>query len=393
MKIYSFILLYCFVILTCTYCKSDANMKETNNTTQTKDTSNYQENDSIVFISKTQFKNGDMKLGMLTQQKLKNIIQLNGTVEIKHSNHYNITLPFGGRLKKIYVSEGNKIKEGDTLGIVENPEFINIENEFLKTKENIVLLENEFKNKSKLYKEQAISEKEFLKTQTDYNIAKINLKSSAEKLSLLGIEPENFSVEKMTKSIPLISPCNCALLSIKATLEDFYSPNDIIIELRRDTAKHLHLRAFEKYVDLLKPGQTVTAFTNYAPDTKYNAVIKTLNFSFNETKSVDVHCNFLKYYSDIIPGLYMTADVEIGNVYSYCLPQSSIVNYLDKNYIFIQDLNNPVHFDLIKVDLGIKDNELVEIKNYKNLLNRKILISGAYKTLMQLKNTNSTEEE
>jgi cobalt-zinc-cadmium efflux system membrane fusion protein len=56
---------------------------------------------------------------------------------------------------------------------------------------------------------------------------------------------------------------------------------------------------------------------------------------FSENKSTEMHCHFTKYDKTLLPGMYMNAEIELNSQQSNVLPSEAIVNYENKNYIFI----------------------------------------------------------
>ncbi len=80
----------------------------------------------------------------------------------------------------------------------------------------------------------------------------------------------------------------------------------------------------------------------------------------------------------------MNAEIELKNTSSFTLPEDAIVNYDGKSYVFIsKDANN---FLLIEAKTGNSENGFIELLNYANFTQNKIVTKGAYTLLMKLKN-------
>jgi cobalt-zinc-cadmium efflux system membrane fusion protein len=76
--------------------------------------------------------------------------------------------------------------------------------------------------------------------------------------------------------------------------------------------------------------------------------------------------------------------VEAQNMESWVVPDDAIVNYEGKEYVFVDKGSNS--FEMVEVTTGLKENEKVQIINYQILMNKKIVIDGAYTLLMKMKN-------
>jgi cobalt-zinc-cadmium efflux system membrane fusion protein len=55
---------------------------------------------------------------------------------------------------------------------------------------------------------------------------------------------------------------------------------------------------------------------------------------FQKTKAQKC-IHFTKYDKTLLPGMYMNAEIELNSQQSNVLPSEAIVNYENKNYIFI----------------------------------------------------------
>ena len=81
--------------------------------------------------------------------------------------------------------------------------------------------------------------------------------------------------------------------------------------------------------------------------------------------------------------MYMNAEIELKSQQSNVLPSEAIVNYENKNYVFVAKENK--QFVMKEVTTGNTENEFTEIIS-ENLNETTIVIKGAYSLLMKMKN-------
>ncbi len=60
-------------------------------------------------------------------------------------------------------------------------------------------------------------------------------------------------------------------------------------------------------------------------------------------RTVRIHCHLDKEDRELLPGMYLTAFVETKNEHQPSLPESAVVNYEGKNYIFIKEEEEAGH--------------------------------------------------
>jgi cobalt-zinc-cadmium efflux system membrane fusion protein len=100
-----------------------------------------------------------------------------------------------------------------------------------------------------------------------------------------------------------------------------------------------------------------------------------------------VHCHFEEYDKDLIPGMYMNANVEVKSSNVPALPDDAIVEFENKHYVFVQ--KSAGVFDLFEVLPGSSEGgftEIVPADKNKDINSYSFAIKGAYALLMSLKN-------
>jgi len=148
---------------------------------------------------------------------------------------------------------------------------------------------------------------------------------------------------------------------------------------------HLSLRVFEKDLPFLKIGQKITAFTNNNTDKKYDAEIVLIGKSVMPDKSVEVHAHFHSIPPELIPGLYMNANIEAESMASISVPQDAVISENGKHFVFV-DIGNST-YQLTPIHMNWNQHDSTGIAwSEAPLINAKIVTKNAYALYMQLRN-------
>jgi membrane fusion protein, heavy metal efflux system len=106
-------------------------------------------------------------------------------------------------------------------------------------------------------------------------------------------------------------------------------------------------------------------------------------------RTIRVHCHLEGEDSDLIPGTYFSAVIETGSNLVNALPESAIVNFDGKHFVFVEADATKHLYKLLEVNTGASDSGYVEVSfnandlsDYKN----KIVIAGSFELLNTLKN-------
>lgn len=355
--------------------------------------SNNEENNSpenILVLTPEQLKNIGITVTELSNKPIGNIIKATGIIDVPPRSLVNISTPYGGYLKYTRLLPGQKVKRGETLAIIEDQQFIQLEREYLSIKNKLELSIIDFQKQKELYQQKAIAEKTFLEAKSNLEILKIDFKATEEKLKLIGINTNELNADKISSKIELKSPIDGYVSKVNFNVGKYLSANDVLFELINPDDIHLNIQIYQKDIQALSIGQKVTAFSNEFADKKYMAEIILIGRDINVNKAIDVHCHFENENHALLPGMYMNVEIESTLHQALAVPSGSIQRFENKEYLIIS--KDQFSFELISVKTGSTENGFTEILGVnEHLKNSKIVEKGAYQLLMAMKN--KSEEE
>jgi len=132
---------------------------------------------------------------------------------------------------------------------------------------------------------------------------------------------------------------------------------------------------------------------------RYAAKVYLIGKEVDKDGSVPVNCRIEgKDDPRLIPGMYVKAMIETGSNKVSAIPEEAIVNFQDKNYIFLplkeatKERNQVYSFRMVEIDTGTTEDGYTEVippSEFKT--DQLIVFKGAYDLLSKAKN--SAEEE
>lgn len=353
---------------------------------ENEETANDTSESTEITLSAEQIKNIGITTDTITYKTLSGQLQLSGKIDVPPQNMISVSMPLGGYLKSTHLLPGMHVKKGEIIAIMEDEQYVQLQEEYLTAKAKLEFLEKEYERQKELNKNQASSDKVYQLALSEYQTQKIKVKSLSEKLKLIFINAENLNENNISKSINILSPIDGYVSKVNINIGKHVEPSDILFELVNPEDIHLALTVFEKDINKLFIGQKVMAYTNNNPDKKYPCEIILIGKDFSNDRNIVAHCHFEKYDHSLIPGMFMNAILELNTKNAPVLPNEAILNYDGLNYIFIQ--KNDSTFDLLEIKIGNSEYNFTEVisNDISSLLNKKIVVKGAYQLLMALKN-------
>ena len=358
-----------------------------NSSQKTNETKQANANENSVSLTAGQMKIAGIQTGTAEVKTISSVLKVNGAIDVPPQNMVSISFPLGGYLKSTKLLPGMHISKGEVLAVLEDPQYIQLQQDYLMAKAKLSFSEADFNRQKELNATKANSDKTFQQAKADYESQKVLVKSLSEKLQLIGINPTTLNEDNLSRSVNVYSPINGFVSAVDVNIGRYVSPTDVLFELVNPEDVHLNLTVFEKDVNKLSIGQKVIAYANQNADKKYEAEIILVSRNLDANRAAEVHCHFKKYDKELLPGMFMNAEINVQSNDALTVPEEALVRWQNKNYVFTDVGNN--NFDLTEVQTGVSDNGNVEIitPNREEWSSKKIITRNAYAALMKMKNS------
>jgi cobalt-zinc-cadmium efflux system membrane fusion protein len=353
--------------------------------TATEDTTVKLESD-IVELTTEQLKNAGIRTGKPENKSIAEILKLSGAIDVPPQNLVSISFPLGGFLKYSKLIPGMHINKGEVLAILEDEQFITLQQDYLLTKSKLELAEHEFNRQKELNEQKAGSDKVFQQAKNELQVQKILLKAIREKLLLIGIVPDLLNENSISRTVNLKSTINGYVAKVNVNTGKYVAPTDVLFELVNPEDIHLVLTVFEKDIAKINIGQIVTAYTNDNVSRKFQAKVIFIGKTLDENRSAEVHCHFDQFdHSNLLPGMFMNGEVSIKSSESVVVPEDAIVRWQNRNYIFTVEKEGV--YKMVEVEPGLVQQKMQQITLPNDQSGKEIVLENAYVLLMKMKNS------
>jgi membrane fusion protein, heavy metal efflux system len=344
---------------------------------------------TLVQLTPTQIKNAGIQIGSPATGRVNGILKLQGAIDVPPQSTVSVSFPLGGYLKSTELLPGMHVRKGQVLGVLEDMQFIQIQQDYLSAKERLLFAETEYRRQQELNASKATSDKVFQQSKAEMETQRILMRSLAQKLELIDIDPRKLTASNISKSVHIISPIDGFVSKVNVNIGKYTSPTDVLFELVNPKDIHLALNVFEKDVNQLAIGQKVITYTTDRPDKKYEAEIILISKNLDQDRMASVHCHFEKFDASLLPGMFMNAEVEVAGRTALTVPEEAVVRWQNRFFVFIE--TGPDTFRMMPVTLGYQNGGQQQIDGAGINMNTRLVVKNAYALLMKSKN--SAEEE
>ena len=415
MKNQIIIAIFCFSLFVTSCGNSN---KTENKETVTEEHGHEEEAPTITTLTQEQIKAVGITLGHIENKELTATIKANGMLRVPNNNKGNATSLYGGVVKTLNVQIGDYVKKGQVIATIANPQFIQLQEEYLTISSKITFAEQEVSRQQQLNVGNAGALKNLQNATAELNMLHARKASLQEQIQLMGINPSTITNSNIQSLLAVTSPLNGVISNVFAKIGSYVDVSSPVAEIVDNGSLHLDLQVFEKDLPLLKVGQTIHFTLTNNPTNEYDAKVFSIGSSFeNDSKTISVHCTVTGNKTGLIDGMNITGIVSLNNTTAPAVPSEALVNADSKDYIFVvtnkkpsvhheeeteehgkeeevhkNDEENNINFEKVEVLKGTSNMGYTAITFVQDIpANTQIVIKGAF--FINAKLTNSGEHE
>ncbi|MDO4692723.1 MAG: efflux RND transporter periplasmic adaptor subunit [Porphyromonadaceae bacterium] len=293
--------------------------------------------DPIVHITADQIKAVGIQLGPVERKELSATIRANGSLKVPKTHKGYVTTLYGGTIRQIHTLSGQYVRRGQLIATLANPQFVQIQEEYLTTLSRLTYAEQEVDRQQSLQEGGAGATKNLQNAKAELSSLKARTASLAQQIRLAGIEPSSISADNLRGTLSIVSPIDGVIGEIIGQIGSYIEPSSPIAEVIDNASLHLDLNIYEQDLPKIKVGQTIHFRLTNSPKREYDARVHTIGSTFEaNSRTIAVHCDLVGDKTGFIDGMNITGVVSLGEELLPAVPDAAIVHADGKDYIFVQ---------------------------------------------------------
>jgi RND family efflux transporter MFP subunit len=367
------------------------------------------ENSTTASLTEDQMNAVGISLGQIEMKELTATIKANGALSVPNNNKANATSLYGGVIKTLNVQVGDFVKKGQVIATIANPEFIQLQEEYLTAGSRITFAEQEYRRQRELFDNDAGAKKNLQNAEAELKTLRTKRASLQRQIQMMGINPGSVSNRNLKSGLVVTAPISGTISNILLQIGSYIDVSSPVAEIVDNSSLHLDLQVFEKDLPSIKVGQKIHFTLTNNPVEEYDAEVYSIGTAFeNQSKTIPIHCKVKGNKNGLIDGMNTTAVVSLNNQLMPAVPNTAITSADGKDYIFIviapkeeehthgktQEKHNEktTNFERVEVVKGTSEMGYTAITPVKSIPEgTKIATKGAF--FINAKLTNAGEHE
>lgn len=333
-----------FILLFSISCGKKEASEETTEKAKTEkiEENHSEEAPTIAELTEEQMKSVGVALGTIEMKELTSTVKANGMLRVPNDKKATVTSLYGGVIQTIKVQIGDFVKRGQVLATISNPEYIQLQEQYLTLNSRISFAEQEYRRQKELFDNDAGAKKNLQSADAELKSMKTQRASIQRQLQLMGISPSKVTNGNLRSGLVITSPISGTVSNINAQIGSYVDVSSPVLDIIDNSSIHLDLQVFEKDLPKMRIGQIVHFKLTNNPETEYDAKIYSVGTSFaNESKTISVHANVIGEKTGLIDRMNITGIVSLDKSTTPAIPNEAIVEADGKYYVFVQTNKKP----------------------------------------------------
>lgn len=307
-----------------------------------------------------------------------------GFIDVPPSSRASVTTFMEGYIKNTPLLVGDEVKKGQLLVTLENPEFVELQQNYLEVSNQLIYLKSEFERQETLYKENITSQKNYLKAESDYKSNLAHYNGLKQKLKMLSISPQNVENGNISSTINLYAPIAGSITKVNVSNGSFVSASTEILEIVNTNHIHLELMVFEKDILKISKEQPINFKVPEASNNVYSAEVYLVGTSIDPTnRTIKVHGHIEDdKNSPFVTGMFIEAQIITGVSKGNALPKEAVAEIDGEFFALVLNKKDDNYtFEKTKVEVGKQTDAYIEVLNTQDFKGKQVLTKGAFMLL------------
>lgn len=327
------------------------------------------------------------QLGVVTalpaQDTIYGEMTIQGIVTVPQQQKQSISFPVAAKLESLLIQSGQAIQKNQLIGWVSDLSFVQLQEDYLKTKLQMELAEKEFNRQQELTSKNATSDKALQESKNQYLLLNTQRQALIQRLQLLGISLPIDGSEIQGK-VAIRAEQNGKITTCTVQPGQYLMAGQEIATIMN--TEPLWVDAALYHATDIQKLKTDRVVLN---DNQGNEGAGKIVHKGGEISNVDQAAHLWiaidQKVGDWIPGMPVDCRLSLDKINVYQAEKDAIVQFANQSQIFVTQDN--LHFDMVPVQI-IKESGNIQYFNTTTALlsDQKIVTKGAYYLLMALKN-------
>ena len=266
--------------------------------------------------------------GDLIQYQVMESIKCSGQIDVPPNGLYSVHARTAGFITNIEVLPGDRVRKGQLVAQVENPEFIPRQRQLLELQAELDLADKNLKRQQTLIERDATTSTQYDKAYADRQLLEARYNGLISELRVMGFDTDRLLEQKTYQEVVrVVSPATGYVQSVDVNSGQMVEPSQRIAMIVSYEHMHLELAVLERHAPYVQVGDSVV-FSLTGSSRQFTADVVKIGATFDSEKGATIaHCHMADDtdLSVFKPGMFVQARLLNTSELVVGLPTAAVV--------------------------------------------------------------------
>ena len=243
-----------------------------------------------------------------------NFISVRGYVDVPPDQRVSVSPFYGGYIREIKVLPGTRVSKGDVLFTMQNPYFVELQQQYLEAVQQLEYLKENFERQKVLSSEEITSKKSYKKAESDYKVMTAKASGLREQLKMLELSISAIERGQIFSSVSVRSSIKGSVTAVNIQKGAYIDPGNVAVNIINTEHLHLELEVFEQDASRINEGQEIRFSVPEMSAQEYLGSVYLIVPAIDlQKRTILVHGHIEEEVAmDLLPGMYVEAKIMVG---------------------------------------------------------------------------------
>lgn len=318
-------------------------------------------NEPGLRLSAEELQAAGVKVAPLQEQDVNEQVVVTATIQANQDKLARIAPRVGGRVTKVMANLGDKVDLGQPLALIDSIEIGEAQSAYAQALTEHALAKASVERAEKLYADQIIPQKDYLRIRADFEKSKAVLRAANDRRQALGIAGQTGSTTTGPSVFAVLAPFAGTIIEKQAVLGELGQSEKPLFSIADLSSVWIETNLYEKDLGKIKTGAPALVTTEAYPGETFKGRVTYISSVMDkESRTVRARVEVPNPDTRLKLEMFATAAIAATRMSkALLLPDDAVVLIQGQPTAFVQDASG---FEARAVDLGDKLNGKVVLK-------------------------------
>ncbi len=302
-----------------------------------------------IHLTEAEIKAARIRTEEVEEAEVHERIAVTATIQANQNRLAHVAPRVPGRIVGIAANLGDRVKAGQALASLDSIELGEVYSAYQQAESQFKLAQADFERAEKLYADQIVPQKDYLRSRAEQEKARANLRAATDKLRLMGVTPARS--ESVVSVFPVNAPFAGTVIEKKAVLGELAQPDKPLFTVADLSVVWIEANLSEKDLGKVKTGASVGVTVAAYPEEVFKGRLTYISSVMDkDSRTIKARVEVPNGDGRLKPEMFATAAIDTASTGKVLtVPSSAVLLMEGKKTVFVWEKDG---FEPRVVELG-----------------------------------------